>query len=100
MKVNVIGLGYIGLPTALMFATHGVEVVGTDYNSELVKTLNEGQTTFDEKGLDEVSKKKLDMISKYIDSFQKDEAIKLKDKFLNFNKVVSEDEEFVEIVRW
>lgn len=54
MKVNVIGLGYIGLPTALMFATHGVEVVGTDYNSELVKTLNEGQTTFDEKGLDEL----------------------------------------------
>ena len=56
--------------------------------------------SIDEKGLDEVSKKKLDMISKYIDSFQKDEAIKLKDKFLNFNKVVSEDEEFVEIVRW
>ena len=28
--VNVIGLGYIGLPTALMMATHGVEVVGTD----------------------------------------------------------------------
>ena len=56
--------------------------------------------SIDGKGLDEVSKKKLDMISKYIDSFQKDEAIKLKDKFLNFNKVVSEDEEFVEIVRW
>lgn len=34
--VNVIGLGYIGLPTALMMATHGVEVVGTDYNEELV----------------------------------------------------------------
>ena len=30
--INVIGLGYIGLPTALMLATHGVEVVGTDYN--------------------------------------------------------------------
>ena len=27
--INVIGLGYIGLPTALMFAAHGVEVVGT-----------------------------------------------------------------------
>lgn len=37
--VNVIGLGYIGLPTALMMATHGVEVVGTDYNKELVATL-------------------------------------------------------------
>ena len=30
--VNVIGLGYIGLPTALMLASHGIRVVGTDYN--------------------------------------------------------------------
>lgn len=29
--INVIGLGYIGLPTALMMASHGVEIVGTDY---------------------------------------------------------------------
>ncbi len=52
--VNVIGLGYIGLPTALMFATHGVEVIGTDYNAELVATLNAGKTTFKEDGLDEL----------------------------------------------
>ncbi|MBE6636511.1 MAG: nucleotide sugar dehydrogenase, partial [Ruminococcaceae bacterium] len=52
--INVIGLGYIGLPTALMFASHGVEVVGTDYNAELVATLNAGKTTFEEKGLDEL----------------------------------------------
>lgn len=52
--VNVIGLGYIGLPTALMLATHGVEVVGTDYNEGLVATLNEGKTTFKEDGLDEL----------------------------------------------
>ena len=52
--VNVIGLGYIGLPTALMMATHGVEVVGTDYNEELVATLNAGHTTFKEEGLDEL----------------------------------------------
>lgn len=50
--INIIGLGYIGLPTALMFASHGVEVVGTDYNKELVDTLNHGHTTFKEKGLD------------------------------------------------
>ena len=50
--VNVIGLGYIGLPTALMMASHGVEVVGTDYNKELVDTLNAGHTTFKEDGLD------------------------------------------------
>lgn len=52
--VNVIGLGYIGLPTALMMASHGVEVVGTDYNKELVDTLNAGHTTFKEDGLDEL----------------------------------------------
>lgn len=52
--INVIGLGYIGLPTALMFASHGVEVVGTDYNAALVAQLNAGQTTFEEKGLDEL----------------------------------------------
>lgn len=52
--INVIGLGYIGLPTALMMASHGVEVVGTDYNKELVATLNAGKTTFKEKGLEEL----------------------------------------------
>lgn len=52
--VNVIGLGYIGLPTALMLASHGIEVIGTDYNKELVKTLNAGHTTFKEAGLEEL----------------------------------------------
>ena len=52
--VNVIGLGYIGLPTALMMAAHGIEVIGTDYNKELVATLNEGRTTFKEEGLDDL----------------------------------------------
>lgn len=53
-KINVIGLGYIGLPTALMFAAHGIKVIGTDYNKELVDTLRNGHTTFDEKGLNEL----------------------------------------------
>ena len=52
--VNVIGLGYIGLPTALMLATHGVEVIGSDYNKELVATLNAGKVTFEEDGLSEL----------------------------------------------
>ena len=55
--INVVGLGYIGLPTALMFAAHGVEVVGTDYNRTLVDTLNAGKTTFEEEGLDELFQK-------------------------------------------
>jgi len=52
--INVIGLGYIGLPTALMFASHGVKVIGTDYNKELVSTLKSGKTTFEEEGLDDL----------------------------------------------
>jgi UDP-N-acetyl-D-mannosaminuronic acid dehydrogenase len=52
--INVIGLGYIGLPTALMLASHGVEVVGSDYNAETVAKLNAGEVTFEEKGLDEL----------------------------------------------
>ncbi|TFJ47524.1 UDP-N-acetyl-D-mannosaminuronic acid dehydrogenase [Carnobacterium divergens] len=50
--INVIGLGYIGLPTALMLASKGNNVVGTDYNKELVETLNTGKTTFEEEGLE------------------------------------------------
>ena len=52
--VNVIGLGYIGLPTALMMASHGIDVVGTDYDEKLIATLNAGHTTFKEDGLDEL----------------------------------------------
>jgi len=52
--INVIGLGYIGLPTALMMASHGIEVIGTDYNMQVVETLKAGKTTFKEKGLDEL----------------------------------------------
>jgi len=52
--VNVIGLGYIGLPTALMLASKGVKVVGTDFNKGLVETLNSGKMTFEEEGLKEL----------------------------------------------
>lgn len=52
IHVNVIGLGYIGLPTAMMMASHGVQVVGTDLNKELVTTLQNGHMTFQEDGID------------------------------------------------
>ena len=68
--VNVIGLGYIGLPTSLMLATHGVEVVGTDYNKKLVDTLNEGCTTFKEEGLDELFEKALKSGIKFSTEYQ------------------------------
>ncbi|EME3502670.1 nucleotide sugar dehydrogenase, partial [Enterococcus faecium] len=56
---NVIGLGYIGLPTALMLAANGNEVVGTDYNQKLLHKLQEGRLTFEEKGLEELFDKAL-----------------------------------------
>ncbi len=54
MLVNVIGMGYIGLPTALMMASHGVNVIGTDYNAERINELNHGGKAFEEKGLAEL----------------------------------------------
>ena len=53
-KINVIGLGYIGLPTALMFAKSGVGVIGTDLNEKLVESLSKGKLTFEEEGLEEL----------------------------------------------
>ena len=54
IQVNVIGLGYIGLPTAMMMASHDVQVVGTDLNPELVATLQNGRMTFQEAGIDQL----------------------------------------------
>ena len=52
--INVIGLGYIGLPTALMLAVHGQKVIGTDINNDLVSKLQNGETTFDEAGIEKL----------------------------------------------
>ncbi len=68
--VNVIGLGYIGLPTALMLSSHGIEVVGTDYNKDLVDTLNEGRTTFKEYGLDELFQKAISSGIRFTSEYQ------------------------------
>ncbi len=69
--INIIGLGYIGLPTALMFAAHGVNVVGTDYNSELVDTLNHGKVSFEEKGLQELYDRATSKEIKFSTDYQK-----------------------------
>ncbi|WP_072525295.1 nucleotide sugar dehydrogenase [Clostridium sp. Marseille-P3244] len=69
--VNVIGLGYIGLPTALILAANGVEVVGTDYNPAIVAELNHGRVTFKEEGLDELFKKAVALGIKFSDKYQK-----------------------------
>jgi UDP-N-acetyl-D-mannosaminuronic acid dehydrogenase len=50
-KISVLGMGYIGLPTAAMFATHGHQVVGVDTNEQVVKTLNSNKIHIHEPGL-------------------------------------------------
>lgn len=49
--IGVVGLGYIGLPTALMLAASGNEVTGTDKNMGIVESLNSRELTFHEDGL-------------------------------------------------
>ena len=53
-KVCVVGLGYIGLPTAGLLASKGFEVVGVDINKEIIKTINKGEIHIIEKNLQEV----------------------------------------------
>jgi len=50
-KICVLGLGYIGLPTASTFATHGLDVVGVDVNAEVVAKLKNGDLHIYEPGL-------------------------------------------------
>ena len=42
--ISVIGLGYIGLPTAVIFASYGKNVIGVDVNQETVDIINSGKT--------------------------------------------------------
>ena len=54
LTVGVIGLGYIGLPTAAMFAAHGARVIGIDISPGIVETINRGGIHIVEPGLEEV----------------------------------------------
>ena len=51
-RVCVVGLGYVGVPTAAVLAGHGMEVIGVDIDRERVGTINSGASPFDEPGLD------------------------------------------------
>ena len=50
-KICILGLGYIGLPTASTFATHGVKVLGVDVNNHIIETLRRGEIHIHEPGL-------------------------------------------------
>src|SRR4051794_2474927 len=50
--ISVVGLGYIGLPTAAMFASRKIKVVGVDVNEQTVETINAGRVHIVEPDLD------------------------------------------------
>jgi len=56
-NVCIVGLGYIGLPTALMFASHGVRVYGVDASKRVCDIINAGGIQIVETGLEEVARK-------------------------------------------
>lgn len=60
MKITVIGLGYIGMPTAAMFAKAGMDVVGYDVNDKVINALNRGEIIITEPGLDDLVKEVVD----------------------------------------
>ncbi|WP_047984689.1 nucleotide sugar dehydrogenase [Ornithinibacillus californiensis] len=59
-KICVIGLGYIGLPTSIMFAKHGFQVHGMDVNEKAVATLAKKQLHIEEPGLQEALEEVMD----------------------------------------
>lgn len=54
VSVSVVGLGYIGLPTAAMFASTGARVFGVDINPDVVATISAGEIHIEETGLEDL----------------------------------------------
>lgn len=73
MRICVVGLGYIGLPTALMLASCGQEVDAVDYNAEIVRKLQNNQVTFEERGLDELYQKAVEGGIRFLSEYPEDE---------------------------
>ena len=55
-RITVVGLGYIGLPTAAVMAAAGMEVIGYDLNPRVVEALNKGEIIIEEPGLGQLVK--------------------------------------------
>ncbi|WP_108812368.1 UDP-N-acetyl-D-mannosamine dehydrogenase [Sphingorhabdus sp. Alg231-15] len=55
--ISVLGLGYVGLPTAAVFADSGLRVVGVDIDRKTIETISSGRAHIVEPGLDELLKK-------------------------------------------
>lgn len=57
MKACFMGLGYIGLPTAIIAAENGIDVIGVDINPQVVEMINKGEIHIVEPGLEELCRK-------------------------------------------
>ena len=83
LKIGVIGIGRIGLPTALCFASSGLETIGIDINSKLVEMINSGDYPLkDEPGFDKlfdnaISEKKFSATTEISDAVPKCDVILL-----------------------
>lgn len=60
MKVCIIGQGYIGLPTAALFAKNNCEVIGVDVNKTIIDNLNNGIIHIEEPGIQDIIKKAIE----------------------------------------
>ena len=67
MQACFIGLGYIGLPTAIIAAGHGIDVTGVDINPDVVRKTNAGQLHIIEPGLQELLQSLLQKQKVWID---------------------------------
>ncbi len=61
LKVTVLGLGYVGLPTAAVIAKNGLEVIGYDISEKVVNTINDGKVHIIEDGLEELVRNAVDL---------------------------------------
>ncbi|MGP8024385.1 MAG: nucleotide sugar dehydrogenase [Methanobacterium sp.] len=80
IRICVVGLGYVGLPTAIFFAEQGFNVIGVEINEEKISKINQGISTIGELGLDSrlsdvVQDKKLIATSNLIDSTKNSDVI-------------------------
>ena len=63
-------MGYIGLPTAMMFASQGVPVIGTDSNAKRIRSLQEENLPIDEDGMDELFRKAIEGGIRFSEKFE------------------------------
>ncbi len=75
MKICVLGLGYIGLPTSLLLAEAGHEITGVDIDEEKVELLKNGELPFEEPGMEE-------LFQNAKDNFKAETSVEASDVFI------------------